>query len=151
MSARVDLKLITIRLTQLLVENRGAGGLLPSPGDRHDGIRFAHLHETRPGTDQRDGLRVGQALGDIAIRRSRLPRGHPRPDFLGVPEKSRRRRGFDEGTLRGHVHRVKSAPRQPGHAHALRIDLGIRNDVVRQIVTSTVGAIIVVLLARLIA
>ena len=34
---------------------------------------------------------------------------------------------------------------------ALRIDLGIRNDVVRQIVTSTVGAIIVVLLARLIA
>ena len=34
---------------------------------------------------------------------------------------------------------------------ALRIDLGIRNDLVRQIVTSTVGAIIVVLLARLIA
>jgi uncharacterized membrane protein YeaQ/YmgE (transglycosylase-associated protein family) len=34
---------------------------------------------------------------------------------------------------------------------ALRIDLGIGNDVVRQIVTSTVGAIIVVLLARLIA
>ena len=34
---------------------------------------------------------------------------------------------------------------------ALRIDLGIRNDVVRQIVTSTVCAIIVVLLARLIA
>ncbi len=34
---------------------------------------------------------------------------------------------------------------------ALRIDLGIRNDVARQIVTSTVGAIIVVLLARLIA
>ena len=34
---------------------------------------------------------------------------------------------------------------------ALRIDLGIRNDVVRQIGTSTVGAIIVVLLARLIA
>ena len=34
---------------------------------------------------------------------------------------------------------------------ALRIDLGIKNDVVRQIVTSTVGAIIVVLLARLIA
>ena len=34
---------------------------------------------------------------------------------------------------------------------ALRIDLGISNDVVRQIVTSTVGAIIVVLLARLIA
>ena len=34
---------------------------------------------------------------------------------------------------------------------ALRIDLGIRNDVVRQIVTSTVGAILVVLLARLIA
>ena len=34
---------------------------------------------------------------------------------------------------------------------ALRIDLGIRNDLVRQIVTSTVGAILVVLLARLIA
>jgi len=34
---------------------------------------------------------------------------------------------------------------------ALRIDLGIRNDLVRQIVTSTVGAIIVVILARLIA
>ena len=34
---------------------------------------------------------------------------------------------------------------------ALRIDLRISNDVVRQIVTSTVGAIIVVLLARLIA
>jgi uncharacterized membrane protein YeaQ/YmgE (transglycosylase-associated protein family) len=34
---------------------------------------------------------------------------------------------------------------------ALRIELGIRNDLVRQIVTSTVGAIIVVLLARLIA
>ena len=34
---------------------------------------------------------------------------------------------------------------------ALRIDLGIRNDLVRQIVTSTVGAIIVVIIARLIA
>jgi uncharacterized membrane protein YeaQ/YmgE (transglycosylase-associated protein family) len=34
---------------------------------------------------------------------------------------------------------------------ALRIELGIRNDLVRQIVTSTVGAILVVLLARLIA
>lgn len=34
---------------------------------------------------------------------------------------------------------------------ALRIELGIRNDLLRQIVTSTVGAIIVVLLARLIA
>lgn len=34
---------------------------------------------------------------------------------------------------------------------ALRIDLGIRNDLARQILTSTVGAIIVVLLARLIA
>jgi uncharacterized membrane protein YeaQ/YmgE (transglycosylase-associated protein family) len=34
---------------------------------------------------------------------------------------------------------------------ALRIELGIRNDLVRQIVTSTVGAIIVVILARLIA
>ena len=34
---------------------------------------------------------------------------------------------------------------------ALRIDLGIRNELIRQIVTSTVGAIIVVLLARLIA
>jgi uncharacterized membrane protein YeaQ/YmgE (transglycosylase-associated protein family) len=33
---------------------------------------------------------------------------------------------------------------------ALRIDLGIRNDLLRQVVTSTVGAIIVVLLARLI-
>jgi uncharacterized membrane protein YeaQ/YmgE (transglycosylase-associated protein family) len=34
---------------------------------------------------------------------------------------------------------------------ALRIELGIRNDLLRQIVTSTVGAILVVLLARLIA
>src|SRR5690606_40243976 len=34
---------------------------------------------------------------------------------------------------------------------ALKLDLGIKNDVLRQIVTSTVGAIIVVLLARLIA
>jgi len=34
---------------------------------------------------------------------------------------------------------------------ALRIELGISNPLVRQIVTSTVGAIIVVLLARLIA
>jgi uncharacterized membrane protein YeaQ/YmgE (transglycosylase-associated protein family) len=34
---------------------------------------------------------------------------------------------------------------------ALRIDLGIRNDLLRQIVTSTVGAIIVVIIARLIA
>ncbi|MGV8854789.1 MAG: GlsB/YeaQ/YmgE family stress response membrane protein [Devosia sp.] len=34
---------------------------------------------------------------------------------------------------------------------ALRIDLGIRNNLLRQIVTSTVGAILVVLLARLIA
>ena len=34
---------------------------------------------------------------------------------------------------------------------SLQIDLGIRNDLVRQVVTSTVGAIIVVLLARLIA
>jgi uncharacterized membrane protein YeaQ/YmgE (transglycosylase-associated protein family) len=34
---------------------------------------------------------------------------------------------------------------------ALRIELGIRNDLVRQIVTSTVGAIIVVIIARLIA
>ncbi len=33
----------------------------------------------------------------------------------------------------------------------LKIDLGIRHDLVRQIVSSTVGAIIVVLLARLIA
>ena len=33
----------------------------------------------------------------------------------------------------------------------LNVDLGIRNDLVRQIITSTVGAIIVVLLARLIA
>ncbi|MBS3848416.1 GlsB/YeaQ/YmgE family stress response membrane protein [Devosia sp. J2-20] len=35
--------------------------------------------------------------------------------------------------------------------NALRINLGIRNELLRQIVTSTVGAIIVVLLARLIA
>lgn len=34
---------------------------------------------------------------------------------------------------------------------ALNINLGIRNDLVRQIITSTVGAIIVVLIARLIA
>jgi len=34
---------------------------------------------------------------------------------------------------------------------ALRIDLGIRNDLGRQIVTSTVGAILVVIIARLIA
>jgi uncharacterized membrane protein YeaQ/YmgE (transglycosylase-associated protein family) len=34
---------------------------------------------------------------------------------------------------------------------ALNINLGISNDLLRQIVTSTVGAIIVVLLARLIA
>ena len=34
---------------------------------------------------------------------------------------------------------------------ALRIDLGIRNDLLRQVVTSTVGAIIVVIIARLIA
>ena len=33
----------------------------------------------------------------------------------------------------------------------LKIDLGIKHDLARQIVTSTVGAIIVVLLARLIA
>jgi uncharacterized membrane protein YeaQ/YmgE (transglycosylase-associated protein family) len=33
----------------------------------------------------------------------------------------------------------------------LRLELGIRNDLVRQIVTSTVGAVIVVMLARLIA
>ena len=35
--------------------------------------------------------------------------------------------------------------------NALRIDLGIRNELLRQVVTATVGAIIVVLLARLIA
>ncbi len=34
---------------------------------------------------------------------------------------------------------------------ALNINLGIRNDFVRQIITSTVGAIIVVIIARLIA
>ncbi len=34
---------------------------------------------------------------------------------------------------------------------ALNINLGIRNELVRQIITSTVGAIVVVLLARLIA
>ncbi|HEV7278104.1 MAG TPA: GlsB/YeaQ/YmgE family stress response membrane protein [Devosiaceae bacterium] len=34
---------------------------------------------------------------------------------------------------------------------ALNINLGIRNDLVRQIITSTVGAIIVLLVARLIA
>jgi uncharacterized membrane protein YeaQ/YmgE (transglycosylase-associated protein family) len=34
---------------------------------------------------------------------------------------------------------------------ALNINLGIRNDLVRQIITSTVGAIIVVIIARLIA
>lgn len=34
---------------------------------------------------------------------------------------------------------------------ALKINLGIRNDLIRQIITSTVGAIIVLLLARLIA
>jgi len=34
---------------------------------------------------------------------------------------------------------------------AFRLELGIKNDLLRQIVTSTVGAIIVVLLARLIA
>ncbi|MHB1102808.1 MAG: GlsB/YeaQ/YmgE family stress response membrane protein [Devosia sp.] len=34
---------------------------------------------------------------------------------------------------------------------ALNINLGIKNDLVRQIITSTVGAIIVLLLARLIA
>ena len=34
---------------------------------------------------------------------------------------------------------------------ALRIDLGIRNELVRQIVTATIGAIIVVVIARFIA
>ena len=34
---------------------------------------------------------------------------------------------------------------------ALNINLGIRNDLLRQIITSTVGAIIVLLVARLIA
>ncbi|MFC0011520.1 GlsB/YeaQ/YmgE family stress response membrane protein [Devosia nitrariae] len=34
---------------------------------------------------------------------------------------------------------------------ALNINLGIKNDLVRQIITSTVGAIIVVIIARLIA
>lgn len=34
---------------------------------------------------------------------------------------------------------------------ALNINLGIRNELIRQIITSTVGAIIVVLVARLIA